>query len=247
MKNNKLTRKREERLARKQSQQVAAELPDGTQVLKSKESRAKLRRWSFEADMELQVLSNAPVISRVVKLEVVSYSNAREAREDCKRREQNLRATNPVFAKAKITVRAIPHETISNLTMRQLSGYRDMAMILDKALSLAIEEAEQVVLGKSVGSQFVTKAAEVDEKGQDVTPAFTTSSIKEDFYKRALATFGDANAQKDGMLPILNPEGTQVTAGESGTGSEGDSSEPEPFVPEIVEIQRASPVECQTT
>lgn len=245
MRNNKLTRKRAERLARKQSEQVATELSDGTQVLKSQESRAKLRRWSFEAEMELQLPNNAPMISRVMRLDAVSYSNAKEAREDCKRHEAQLRATNALFATAKISVRAVPHETISNTTMRQLSGYRDMAMILDKALSIAIEEAEQVVLGKSVGSQFASKEAEVNEKGESVAPARTVSTIKEDFYKRALATFSNADATQteNGMLPILNPEGAPAGAIQVEEGS----SEPKSFTPEIVEIQRASPSECQTT
>lgn len=245
MKNNKITRKRAAKLAAKQQAQVAGHLSDGTEVLRNKESRAKNRRWSFEAD--ITIVLNAPtnedgtpkldeqgapvptpeMPQRTVKLDAVSYSTAKEAKGDCKTHEAYLRATNLVFSRSKINVRAIPHETVSNTTLNQLSGYRDMAMILDKALALSIEEAEQVVLGKSVGSQFVQREEVPRTAGSEdpEVPARTTATIKEEFYKRALETFKARREETDPA--IIRPDPAIIV-------TDANDEERQPFVPEIV-------------
>lgn len=253
MKNNKLTRKRAEKLAAKQ--EFVKQL-DGTEVLKTKESRAKKRRWSFEADIEIVFPApknkdgspklgedgepiKAPMgMKRTMRLEPVSYSTAKEAIDDCKRHEMYLREANALFAKSNITVRAIPHETVSNETIRQLTGYRDMAMILDKALDMAIREAGEVVAGKAIGSQFVEMPAVPgmpavgDAPAVADVPAKTVAIIKEEFYKRAL----------DELKPkeLTNVQGSKGE--EAVTLTDSEEGERKPFIPEIVEVQRTSEV-----
>lgn len=190
--NNKIVRARMNATTKRREDIL--KLQDGTEVLRTKESKRKPRRWSFIADMEIEVPAGKddagndlpPLKSqRTVKLDAVSYGSVTEAREDLKVQEQYLRSLNPTFARAKIQVLAIPHETVSNTTMNQLSGYRDMSMILDKALGIAIEEAEQVVLGKSLGSQFVQSEALPETEGTPAKPAATLDSIKNSFYEKA--------------------------------------------------------------
>jgi len=200
------------------------EQADGTEVLKSKESKRKNRRWEFEADVEitLPAKNDKPAIvlpKRTVKLEAVSYCTVKEVREDIIRHELYLRTSVPLFKDAKIRVRALPKETISNTTLRQLEGYRDMSAILDKALDMAIEEAGEVVLGKVVGSQFVEKPATEANGDVPAKPATTRRDLKEDFYKRALAN-----------LTPKKPEPEAVPEPEE---------EKKPFCPEIVEVVRA--------
>ena len=200
MKNNKLTRKREmRRLERLAKQEPAAVMPDGTEVLKSKEARQKVRRWTFEANVSLVLPEQKDADGKVtrpqqemplrrMKLEQTSFCAASEIKGEVKSVEENLKRTNALFAAAKLNVVAIPHETVSNATLNQLTGYRDMSMILDRALQLAITEAQDVVSGKAVGSQFIEAeaVAEDKEKSIEAKPARTIGSIKEDFYKRAL-------------------------------------------------------------
>lgn len=236
MRNNKLSRKRALKHAEFVKQQ------DGTEVLKTKESRAKVRRWTFLADVAMVIpaakkegeeSTPEPTVlpMRTLKLDSVSYSTAREVQQDCVQHELYLRSTNPMFANAILKVRAIPHETVSNTTIRQLSGYRDMSAILDKALGMAIEEAENVVLGRSLGPQFVQMAATEAFGDIPAKPAVTIASIKEDFYKRALDFLKkQSNEQADSVL-VEGQSTEEVTeVGE----------EHKPFVPEIVEIQKAA-------
>lgn len=195
VKNNKITRAE----ARKQS---FVQVQDGTEVLHSKEARQKNRRWTFQADMKLIVAAHKNetgkdipmrvLPERTMNLDAVSYGSAKQARVDCANHEQYLRSVNPLFKDSIIKIRAIPHETVSGETLRQIEGYRDMSLILDRALQLSIEEAQQVVEGKAVGAQFMCAPAQ-EATGEVGTPNYTPSrpersvlSIKEEFYKRAL-------------------------------------------------------------
>lgn len=233
-KNNKITRTR----ARRKQEVVVQH--DGTEVLHTKESKQKDRRWSFEADVEFKLPvpegTDAAVMKRTLQLESVSYGNAVDAREDAKRNEAYLRATNQLFANGTVKVRAIPHETISKTTLRQLTGYRDMSMILDKALGLALVEAESVALGKAVGSQFVTKDLVPGVEATDTqtavppVPARTINIIKEEFYRRASDILMEENK------PIAEEQVVNPT-----------EEEKKPFVPEIVEIQRVPETESNSS
>lgn len=230
MKNNKLTRKRALKLASKQ--QFVKQI-DGTEVLVTRESRAKVRRWSFEADVELvfpkptnedgspKLDDNgnelpAPLgISRTMKLDTVSYSEAKAARSDCKTHELYLRSMNKMFETAKIRVRAIPHETVSNTTIKQLSGYRDMSMVLDRALGIAIDLVKEVAGGKSTGGEVAT---------------LDTSKAKELVYKQALDAF-----KADNEKPNVVAEGEDVSKTKPTIElTDADSEQRKEFVPEIV-------------
>jgi hypothetical protein len=191
--NNKLSRRRA------QPKQLVAVQQDGTEVIHSKESRAKTRRWSFEADVEIVVPESKDeetgVVTpgktlppRTMKLDGMSYTTAKNASLDCQHHEKSLRRISPMFANSLMRVRAIPHETISNATLTQLSGYRDMSMILDRALEIAIGEAADVVNGKSVGSQFV------ETPGSEGVKAVLLADIKEQFYGRARKDLEKAQA-----------------------------------------------------
>lgn len=240
MKNNKITRKRAERLSRNQQFVKQA---DGTEVLHSKEARAKNRRWSFEADVVINLPAkqdeagnDIPAQSlpmRTLRLGGISFGNTLAARNTCSEHEDQLRSQNEMFSRASIKVRAIPHETVSNETLNQLKGYRDMSMILDMALEIAVTDAAAIVSGFSVGSQFVQMpAVPSDGEGKPDIPARTVITIKEEFYSRALKVL---EVRADGPERDV-PSDTEV-----------EEQEKEPFVPEIVEVQRTSSSEEQST
>lgn len=238
MKNNKLTRKRAE------SKRTFVKQPDGTEVLRAKESRAKQRRWTFEADIEIVLPPSEdkpeqrmPI--RTMKLEGVSYGDTKVAREDVKRHELFLRAANKVFETSDIRVRAIPHETVSNETMRQLIGYRDMSAVLDKALDIAVREASDVALGTSLGAQFIERAGVAAEGDNPAIPERTVTSIKEEFYNRALKEFNTPEEQSN---VVQSDSSVILQDGQSKTG-QSESEERLPFIPEIVEIQKTEATE----
>jgi hypothetical protein len=184
---------RNNKLSRKNKQEVVVQ-QDGTEVIHSKESRAKVRRWSFVADIQIHMPDvkeedtgvtkpGAVLPPRTLKLDTLAYTNAYGAKLECTQQTQLLRDSSPMFANSDIKVRAIPHETISNTTLNQLNGYRDMSILLDKALELAIKDANDVVLGRSVGGHFVETPASEGVK------AITMKEIKEAFYNRARSEF----------------------------------------------------------
>lgn len=248
-KDERIQRRHNNKLSRKIARQAVTPQADGTEVLHSKEARQKIRRWTFEADMVLTLpapkdadgspkldektgepLQEMTLPMRTMRLEAVSYCTAKEVRHDVTRHEAYLRASAPMFQTARIQVRAVPHETISNNTLRQLEGYRDMAAILDKALGIAIDEAADVVVGKSVGSQFVEKPAVLADGDKPAVKAVSKVDIKEDFYRRALNELKPKENSND------EPTGTPQQA----SAQIADSEEKHDFVPEIVEIERAS-------
>ena len=266
--NNKLSRAK----ARKQS---FVQTQDGTEVLHSKEARQKNRRWTFQADVKLIIAAHKNetgmdipmrvLPERTMNIEAVSYGTAKQARADCVSHEQYLRTVNPLFKDSILKIRAIPHETVSNETLKQIEGYRDMSVILDRALQLSIEEAQLVVEGKSVGAQFMCTPAQ-DAIGEPGTSGYTPShpeksvlSIKEEFYKRALELIkpkeqanvdpteagrgsiedstglGDGNDNGDTI--IGDTPVSQVVLTDAGT--EASEDEHRSFEPEIVDIQRS--------
>lgn len=187
--NNKISRKRSEKALLKT--QVIEH--DGTEVLVTKEARAKARRWTFEADITLTVpqpqaedeppkMVTMPM--RTLKLQSIAYGSSETARADCKQQEEYLRSTNNLFATAKIKVRAIPHETVSNDTMRQLSGYRDMCLILDKALELCITQGG---LAEGEGAR-------------------TLAEVKEGFYNRARNYFSRSSDTEQTEIQLEESE-----------------------------------------
>ena len=147
--------KRKQDKANRKLNKQAVPAGDGTQVIHSKEAKQKTRRWTFEADIQLyrpgkkneagEEVAPFYIPMRTLKLEAVSYCNAKQVKDDCKVHESYLRA-QPLFQQAQIVVRAIPKETISPETLRQLEGYRDMAAILDKALEIAIEDSLRAII-----------------------------------------------------------------------------------------------------
>ena len=265
--NNKLSRAK----AQKQS---FIQTKDGTEVLHTKEARQKNRRWTFQADVKLIVAAHKNetgkdiplrvLPERTMNLEAVSYGTAKQARADCVSHEQYLRTINPLFKDSILKIRAIPHETVSNETLKQLEGYRDMSVILDRALQLAIEEAQLVVEGKSVGAQFMCSPAQ-PAVGEPNTVGYTpahpersTLSVKEEFYKRALdlikpkeqvnASAGEEGRGSDentggledgndnGNTIIGGPPVSQVVLTDASTETEDEHRS---FEPEIINIQRS--------
>lgn len=216
---------------------------DGTEVLKSKESRQKVRRWTFEADIQIvlparEAVDDQPTVAeqvmpmRTMKLNGLHYGTAKEARGAALEQQHALRGTNDMFKRAILRVRTIPHETVSEETMRQMLGYRDMAGLLDRALELAIVEAQDIVKGKSLGVRFVEAdvVPAVIENGEVVKrgiPARVMRDLKEDFYAQAVR---EKTAELSGE-PVSEP------AVES-------EEERVPFEPEIVEIQRTADVQA---
>ena len=247
--NNKLSRAK----AQKQS---FVQTQDGTEVLHSKEARQKSRRWTFQADVKLIVAAHKDqhgkdipmrvLPERTLNLEAVSYGSAKQARADCSNHEQYLRMANPLFKDSILKIRAVPHETVSNETLRQIEGYRDMSLILDRALHMVIEEAQLVVEGKAVGSQFMCAPAQ-PAIGEPNTPEYKPAlreksvlSIKEEFYKRAL------ELMKPKEQPNVGDDNTQPQSGDQAvpiviTDAETTDSEDEhrSFEPEIIHIQRS--------
>lgn len=216
---------------------------DGTEVLKSKESRQKVRRWTFEADIQIvlparEAVDDQPAVAeqvmpmRTMKLNGLHYGTAKEARGAALEQQHALRGTNDMFKRAILHVRTIPHETVSEETMRQMLGYRDMAGLLDRALELAIVEAQDIVKGESLGVRFVEadSVPAVIENGEVVKrgiPARVMRDLKEDFYAQAVR---EKTAELSGE-PVSEP------AVES-------EEERVPFEPEIVEIQRTADVQA---
>lgn len=113
-----------------------------------------------------------------------------------------------------------------------------MAAILDKALGMAISEASDVVVGKSIGGQFCEKAALPAEGDKPAVKAVTAVDLKEAFYKRALEELKpkevshETNGQN--QAGVVSPLAIPTT--------ETEENKPA-FVPEIVEIERAPKAE----
>lgn len=240
--------KKNNKLTRKLKQQKFVKTQDGTEVLRSSESRAKVRRWSFEADIEI-VLPAQPASDdtpgipeqvlpkRSMKLSGVHYGTAKEARQAALENQHHLREVNDMFKRSRLNVRAIPHETVSNETMRQMLGYRDMAGLLDRALELCIGAAQDILAQKSVGIRFVESLA---EEGK---PARTLITIKEDFYAQAVKE-KTVELQSATKLSETGSEGVNVSdsvpVSSPNVSSDGTPEEKRVFVPEIVEIQRVA-------
>lgn len=155
------------------------QMSDGTEVLKTKDSKAKLRRWSYQA--HVRVKPDLP--TALLKLETMSYGSAKQARAECLAQAEALKQS-PALAASEIVVKAIPHETISIATLNQVNGFRDMASILDLALTTAIESAQRILSGDLIGAEFMETPE--TKQGEVTIPARTLSTIKEDFYRRAL-------------------------------------------------------------
>lgn len=219
MRNNKITRRKAQR-----KQEVIVQ-QDGTEVIHDRESRAKVRRWSFVADIQIHMPDvkdeetgvtkpGAVLPPRTMKLDTLAYTTAHGASQECLLQTQQLRTVSPMFAKSDIKVRAIPHETISNTTLNQINGYRDMSILLDKALELAITDATDVVLGKSVGSQFVETPASEGVK------AVTLKDIKEKFYDRAKEAFRSQERSDESSAGsgIVIPDTNSTVIGEAPGG-----------------------------
>jgi len=251
-------RRRNNKISRRLAKQAVTPQADGTEVLHSHEARQKNRRWTFTADIVMtlpapknedgspkldeksgQPFQEVTLPMRTVRLEAVSYCTTKEVKGDVTRHETYLRMSAPMFRTAKIVVHAVPHETVSNETMRQLEGYRDMAAILDKALGMAIDEAADVVLGKTVGGQFIEKDALPAEGDKPSVKAVTKTDLKEDFYKRALAELKPKEKPDENELvgkSEANPAPQSVIA-----ITDAEAEEKHDFVPEIVTIDRATP------
>jgi hypothetical protein len=264
MRNNKLTRAKKQHFVRPSK---------GVEVLKTSESRAKTRRFTFEADCQIIVSAHKnkdglDIPSRVLpmrrlKLDAVSFATAKQAKQDCVDHEEFLRRSNPMMANSIIRVHAIPHETISLEALQQIQGYRDMSIVLDRALHLAIEEAQDVVSGKSVGSQFVCVPAQ-EAVGEPDTAGYTPAhpersllSIKEEYYRRALDLV-KPKEQPNGIREGIDTAQTEqnntdlqpsiITSEEDRPPTEEDERSIEPAADhaEIVSIQHSSAEEMNS-
>lgn len=106
--------------------------------VKSKESRQKLRRWTFEADIQVATM---PTATRV-KLNSVMFGVAGDSIAQMIREENAIRSSNPTLKEAKISIIPVPHETISQETMDQFNRSHNMFTVLDKALELCIGQLD---------------------------------------------------------------------------------------------------------
>lgn len=139
------------KLSRKRAEQRPA-LTDGTQVLKTAESRVKIRRWTFEAEVrtvlrepevEAAIMTLGP-LPRVLgpvhrlRLESVVFGTAQEARTEIPHQVSLMRGANQMMEKANIRVIAVPHETVSQEVVSQLNRSQNMNILLDKAYEIAV-------------------------------------------------------------------------------------------------------------
>lgn len=234
-KNNKFTRARAAKLAAKQT---FIQQTDGTEVLASKEARQKLRRWSFLADVKLVLpapknedgtpklnedgspMVMPPMQTRSIKLDSVSYADAKQVRQDCLNHKEYLHRTSPMFKNAEITVRALPHETVSHTTYKQLMGYRDMAAVLDRTLGIAITLIKDMSSGKSTGAEVV---------------ALDDQKAKELLYSQALNAYKVDNAQATDNQSVESVEESPIVRAPGSIELTDSGDEPKrEFIPEIV-------------
>lgn len=104
--------------------------------LKTKDSRSKVRRWTFEA----QVKTAGMEMVQVLKLDAMFYGNSKDMQSYALSKQNELRSMNKAFEDAEIKIISIPMETVSAETIAQINHGQSMFIYLDKALELAIQD-----------------------------------------------------------------------------------------------------------
>lgn len=125
--NNKISRKK------KQQKMEFVRQANGVETLKSKESRQKVRRWTFVA------LVKQDGMTMPLSTAKVSFGSYKEALEDAAEIAADLKTLEHLKEKDFIVVPK-PHETVSVETTGQLNGIRKMASLLDLALELCFSD-----------------------------------------------------------------------------------------------------------
>lgn len=105
-------------------------------ILKTRDSRTKVRRWTFEAQVKTADMD----IVQTLKLDSMFYGNSKDMQEHALSQQHALRSANKAFEDAEIKIVAIPQETVSAETIAQINHGQSMFIYLDKALELAIQD-----------------------------------------------------------------------------------------------------------
>jgi hypothetical protein len=105
---------------------------------KSKESRQKLRRWSYMAEM------NVAGVKQNFKMPGITYGNSSEAALVGVKLLEQFNLDPSMTAEARVV--PIAHETISLTTKTQFTGMQDQVNLVTKA-SLILAERLRIALG----------------------------------------------------------------------------------------------------
>lgn len=144
---------------------------NGVEVLKSKESRQKQRRWTFIAEV---TVPGAEIAQRL-DTTTVCFGNSATAHLDAEEIKQQLLGLKHL-ENATVQVIPVPHETVSLKTIAQIEGNHQMAMVLDYALELCFDDL---------------KLSSVSDTYKDMDKV----AGKEYFYQRALDKLRESQAK----------------------------------------------------
>ena len=125
---------------------------------KSRDSRKKLRRWTFTAEMKLD---SGQV--QQFKLPGVVYGNSAEAQDTAAKLLKQFKSAPD--SPQDVTVHPQGHETVSSETVSQLKGMNDYANLFNKALFIM---AERYRLASSTDKEIVTLVTEAVEEARVV-------------------------------------------------------------------------------
>ena len=125
---------------------------------KSRDSRKKLRRWTFTAEMKL----DSGQIQQF-KLPGVVYGNSAEAQDTAAKLLEQFKSAPD--SPQDVQVHPQGHETVSSETVSQLKGMNDYANLFNKALFIM---AERYRLASSTDKEIVTLVTEAVEEARTV-------------------------------------------------------------------------------
>ena len=125
---------------------------------KSRDSRKKLRRWTFTAEMKLDSGQ-----TQQFKLPGVVYGNSAEAQATAAKLLEQFKSAPD--SPQDVQVHPQGHETVSSETVSQLKGMNDYANLFNKALFIM---AERYRLASSTEKEIVTLVTEAVEEARIV-------------------------------------------------------------------------------
>ena len=125
---------------------------------KSRDSRKKLRRWTFTAEMKLDSGQ-----TQQFKLPGVVYGNSAEAQATAAKLLEQFKSAPD--SPQDVQVHPQGHETVSSETVAQLKGMNDYANLFNKALFIM---AERYRLASSTEKEIVTLVTEAVEEARIV-------------------------------------------------------------------------------
>ena len=125
---------------------------------KSRDSRKKLRRWTFTAEMKLDSGQ-----TQQFKLPGVVYGNSAEAQATVAKLLEQFKSAPD--SPQDVQVHPQGHETVSSETVAQLKGMNDYANLFNKALFIM---AERYRLASSTEKEIVTLVTEAVEEARIV-------------------------------------------------------------------------------